>query len=121
MDEFSISAPTTVFEVLDGTVREYEVTPESVGLERAAPDAIAAGTVEANLRIAQAILAGETGPHRDAVLLNAGAGLMVAGLAKDHRSGVELAAQTIDSGAVRAKVEQVREVSNRVLSQVEAS
>jgi anthranilate phosphoribosyltransferase len=114
MDEMSISAPTTVYDVTDGSVEEYEVTPESVGLKRATPDSIAAGTVEANLRIAQAIVGGETGPHRDAILLNAGAALMVAGLARDIRAGVELAGETIDSGAVRAKVEQVREVSQRL-------
>jgi anthranilate phosphoribosyltransferase len=121
LDELSIAAPTAVFDVVDGTVREYEVTPESVGLERAGPDDITGGTVEANLRIAQSVLGGDGGAARDAVLLNAAAGLVVAGLADDLTSGAELAARTIDSGAVRAKVEHVREVSSGLKAQVGAS
>jgi len=111
LDEISIAAPTTVYDVADGTVREYEVTPEQAGLERADLKSIIGGTVEINLRVAQAVLGGEPGAPRDAVLLNAGAGLMVAGLADDIKSGVKRAAEAIDSGAAREKLEQVREVS----------
>jgi anthranilate phosphoribosyltransferase len=111
MDELSISAPTTVYDVADGTVRDYEVTPESVGLRTAPIREISGGTVEANLRHAQSILAGEHGAPRDAVLLNTAAGLLVAGLATDLSGGVKLAAEAIDSGAARAKLDQVREVS----------
>ena len=107
VDEISISEPTTVFDVADGTVREYEVTPESVGLERAPADAVRGGTVEANLRFARQVLGGEAGPARDVVLLNAAGGLVVSGLATDLRDGVRLAAEAIDSGRARDKVEQV--------------
>jgi anthranilate phosphoribosyltransferase len=121
MDELSISAATTVFDVADGTVREYEVTPESVGLTRAGPNDIVGGTVEANLRLAQSVIGGEPGPARDAVLLNAGAGLVVAGLADTIADGIQLAADTLDSGAVRLKLEQIREVSTGLKAQVAAT
>jgi anthranilate phosphoribosyltransferase len=121
MDELSISAPTTVFDVADGTVREYEITPESVGLKRAGPNDIVGGTVEANLRLAQSVIGGEPGPARDAVLLNAGAGLVVAGLADTIADGVQLAGDTIDSGAVKLKLEQLREVSAALKVQVPAT
>ena len=111
VDEMSISAPTTVFDVADGTVREYEVTPESVGLERAPAEAVRGGTVEANLRFARQVLGGETGAARDVVLLNAAGGLVVGGLAGDLKAGVRLAADAIDSGKSRDKVEQVAEAS----------
>jgi anthranilate phosphoribosyltransferase len=111
LDEISISAPTTVYDVADGTVREYEVTPESVGLKTSPIKAITGGSVEANLRMAQSILAGDSGAPRDAVLLNAGAGMVVAGLADEIPEGVQLAAAAIDSGKARAKLDEIREVS----------
>jgi anthranilate phosphoribosyltransferase len=82
-----------------------------VGLRTAPAREIQGGTVEANLRHAQAVLAGEHGAPRDAVLLNSAAGMVVAGLAADLRGGVQRAAEAIDSGAARAKLDQVREVS----------
>ncbi|MDP8923423.1 MAG: anthranilate phosphoribosyltransferase, partial [Chloroflexota bacterium] len=113
----SISEPTTVFDVADGTVREYIVTPESVGLNRAPADAVRGGTVEANLRFARAVLGGEQGPARDVVLLNAAGGLVVSGLANDLEAGVQLAAEAIDSGRAREKVQQVAEVSQALKAQ----
>jgi anthranilate phosphoribosyltransferase len=116
LDEISISSATTVYDVADGTVREYEITPEEFGLERAPIKQITGGNVEINLRMAQAVLAGEHGAPRDAVLMNAGAGLVVAGLVDDIRAGVVRAAEAIDSGAARAKLEEVREVSTSLKS-----
>ena len=116
LDELSIAAPTTVYDVTDGTVREYEITPESAGLQRSPLKAIAGGTVEANLRIAQSILAGDSGAPRDAVLLNAGAGLLVAGKVESIADGAKLAAEAIDSGKARAKLDQIREVSTSLKS-----
>jgi anthranilate phosphoribosyltransferase len=121
LDELSIASPTAVYEVNHGAVRAYEVTPEAVGLERAPLASIQGGTVEANLRMARAVLAGELGAPRDAVLLNAAAGLVVAGLADDLRAGVQLAAETIDSGAARAKLNEVRVVSTSLRTAVEAA
>jgi anthranilate phosphoribosyltransferase len=111
LDELSISAPSTVYDVADGSVREYEITPESVGLKTAPIKQIVGGSVEANLRMAQSVLGGDTGAPRDAILLNAGAGMVVAGLVESIAEGVKLAAETIDSGKAKAKLDQVREVS----------
>jgi anthranilate phosphoribosyltransferase len=111
LDEISISAPTNVYDVADGTVRDYVLTPESVGLTMSPIKAITGGSVESNLRMAQSVLAGETGAPRDAVLLNAGAGLLVAGLVADFADGVKVAGQAIDSGKARAKLDEIREVS----------
>jgi anthranilate phosphoribosyltransferase len=111
LDEISIAAPTTVYDVADGTVRQYEIAPEDFGLERHPLKAITGGTVEINLRMAQSVLAGEQSAARDAVLMNGGAGLVVAGLADDIKAGIKQAAEAIDSGAARAKLEEVREVS----------
>jgi anthranilate phosphoribosyltransferase len=81
LDEISISAPTTGFVVQDGAVEPLEIRPESFGLERASVEAVRGGTVDENLRLARSVLAGERSAARDVVLLNAGAGLFVAGLA----------------------------------------
>ncbi|HZO32906.1 MAG TPA: anthranilate phosphoribosyltransferase [Chloroflexota bacterium] len=121
LDELSICAPTTVYDVADGTVREYEVAPEAVGLKRAPMAAITGGTVESNLRMAQAVLAGDQGGPRDAILLNAAAGMVCAGLAEDIPAGVKLAATAIDTGKARAKLDQVREVSSSLKSAAVAS
>ena len=111
LDELSISEPTRVYDVADGRVSEYVVRPEDFELARAPTDAVRGGTVEANLAFARAVLSGEQGPARDVVLLNAAAGLVVAGLVTELADGVRLAGEVIDSGQARAKLEQVRSVS----------
>ncbi|MCC7372088.1 MAG: anthranilate phosphoribosyltransferase [Chloroflexi bacterium] len=120
LDELSISAPTKVYDVADGVVSDYEITPERIGLQSHPSEAIRGGTVEANLRYAQSILAGERGAARDAVLLNAAAGMVVAGLSEDMRRGALRAAEAIDSGAARAKLDEVREVSQSLKGAVPA-
>ncbi len=121
LDELSISGPTTVFDVQDGRVREYEVTPEQVGLERAPPQSVRGGTVETNMQFARAVLAGEGGPPRDVVLLNSAAGMVAAGLAEDLRSGVAIAADVLASGRAGTKLEEVRSVSAELRGQLVAS
>jgi anthranilate phosphoribosyltransferase len=111
LDELSVSAATLVYELRDGTVRSYELTPEVVGLRRAPAEAVRGGTVAANVAFAERVLAGERGPARDVVLLNAGAALVVAGLVDDVAAGVRCAAAAIDSGAAAAKLDEVRSVS----------
>ncbi len=108
LDELSISAPTRVNEVVDGQIHEYEIVPEDVGLPRAPGEAVQGGTIEANVRIARAVLAGEGGPPRDVVLLNAAAGLLVAGLVGSLSDGVRTAAEVVDSGAARRTLDQLR-------------
>jgi anthranilate phosphoribosyltransferase len=99
LDELSLSAGTLVWEVIDGGVRAFRVTPSDAGLEPAPRAAVRGGEPAANAEAMRRIFTGQEGPMRDFVLLNAAAALMVAGLAPDLKQGVERAARTIDSGA----------------------
>lgn len=107
LDELTTTSSTRVIEVRDGTVSELEVTPESVGLTRVTLEDIAVGGPEENARAAQAVLAGERGPVRDMVVLNAGAALHVGGVTEDLRSGVAAAGEAIDSRAAVRTLEQL--------------
>lgn len=91
LDEISMSAPTTVCEVKDGTYRSYQIEPEQFGLEKCRKADLKGGTPEENARITTDILDGKKGPKRDAVVLNAGAGLYVAGKAASVDQGVRMA------------------------------
>ena len=99
LDEISVSAPTRVTELNDGERRELRVTPEDLGVEPAAPEALGAGTPEENAEICRGVLAGRPGPERSVVVLNAGAAIYVAGRAGDIEAGVRAAEAAIDSGA----------------------
>lgn len=102
MDEISMSAPTTVCELKGGYYRTTVIKPEDFGFARCAKEELVGGTPEENAEVTRAILAGtETGPKRDAVLMNAGAALFVAGKADSIADGVELAkAKIADLGAL---------------------
>src|SRR5205823_3577470 len=80
LDEISVCAPTEVHEARGGEVRSYIIEPEQFGMRRWSTDAVRAGTVEANVRLANSVLDGDRGPSRDVLLLNAGAALYMAGL-----------------------------------------
>jgi len=97
MDELSVGSPSRVIEI-DGARKEYELDPTELGLARAPLDALRGGGPEENARIARQVLGGETGARRDVVLLNAAAALRAAGMARDWRDGLGLAAEAIDSG-----------------------
>jgi len=105
LDEISLSGETKVGEVRDGAVRVYEVTPEDFGLSRAPLSAISGGDAEHNAEIIRVILAGEPGPRRDIVIANAAAALVAAGRAIDFLEGARIAAESIDSGAARKRLE----------------
>lgn len=113
LDEISVSAPTTICEFQDDTYKTYVIQPEDFGLTRASKKDLVGGTPEENARITRAILDGEKGPKRDAVLMNAGAGFYVAGKSDSIQKGVEMAAQLIDSKAAKKKLEEFVEASNR--------
>ena len=113
LDELSMSAPTSVCEFRDGWFRRYTIAPEDFGLVRCQKSDLAGGTPEENARITRAILDGERGPKRDAVLLNAGAALYLGGKADTMADGVALAGELIDSGKARAVLETLIEVSSR--------
>lgn len=106
LDELSLSAPTSVCEFEDGNYRSYVLTPEELGLKRCTKEDLRGGAPAENAAITRAILRGERGPKRDAVLLNGGAALYIGGKADSLKSGVELAAQLIDSGAADQKLDE---------------
>ncbi|SNS77373.1 anthranilate phosphoribosyltransferase [Tropicimonas sediminicola] len=104
-DELSIAGPSQVAALKDGTVTEFEVSPEDAGLPVHPFEAILGGTPEENGRAFAALLNGAPGAYRDAVLLNTAAALLVAGVAADLKEGVEMGRTSIDSGQARAKVQ----------------
>lgn len=98
LDEISICGATQISHLRAGSVETYEFHPGQVGMNTASADAIRGGDAQENAALIRRILEGEAGPHRDIVLLNAGAALLVAGKANDLREGTERAAESIDSG-----------------------
>ncbi|WP_428149130.1 anthranilate phosphoribosyltransferase [Brevundimonas sp.] len=98
LDELTTTGPTDVAEWKDGRVRRFEVTPEDAGVPRADIQSLRGGDAETNAEALTALLAGQTGPYRDVVLLNAAAALVVADKAPDLKAGVVLAAAAIDDG-----------------------
>lgn len=114
LDEISMCAPTSVCEIRDGKFTSYEITPEQFGYERCEKGALTGGTPAENAEITKAILKGEEkGPKRQAVCLNAGAALYIAGKAVSIEEGVKLAESLIDSGAALKKLEEFVEETNK--------
>ena len=107
IDEMSICGPTRVSRLKNGVLRTFDITPEQYGLRRAAPDAIKGGDGGENASIIREILAGEKGPKRDVVLLNAAAAFVAAGLDGDFKEGIERASDSIDSGRARGILDSV--------------
>lgn len=112
LDEISISAPTTVCEIRDGKDDSYTIEPEQFGFATCGKEELTGGTPEENAAITRAVLDGQQGPKRNAVVLNAGAGLYVAGQAATLEKGVRMAEQLIDSGAAKRQLEQFIKLSN---------
>jgi len=113
LDEISMSAPTKICEIRDGWFRSTVITPEEFGFNRCTKEELKGGTPEENAEITRAILQGRKGPKRDAVLMNAGASLYIAGKAESMKDGIALAAELIDSGKAAATLEKLILVSNR--------
>ena len=111
IDELSISAPTSVWSLENGVVTESEVTPEQLGLQRAAIESIQIDSPESSAAMARGVLSGEYGPARDVVLMNASAALVAADVAPDLVEGVELAALSIDHGNAIARLDELVELS----------
>ena len=110
LGELTITGPSTVFAVQHGSVSRLELSPKDFGLQQQAGDTIEGGDVEQNRAIAESILAGEQGPARDIVLMNAALALVAAGKAQDFLEGVMLAGESIDSGAARGKLIHLSEI-----------
>jgi anthranilate phosphoribosyltransferase len=103
-DEVSIAGPTTVVALNDGAITELRVRPEDAGLPTHPFEAILGGTPEENAEKFRALLDGAPGAYRDAVVLNAAAALVVVGRAPELKFGAEMARESIDSGAAKAKI-----------------
>lgn len=113
LDEISMSAPTKVCEIKDGTYRTYEIIPEEFGFTRCEKSELAGGKPEENAKITLEILDGKKGPKRDAVVLNSGAAFYIAGKVETIADGVKMAETLIDSGAARRKLDEFIRESNR--------
>lgn len=113
LDEISMSAPTTVCEVKDGWYKKYVICPEDFGFERCKKSDLEGGTPEENAKITRDILGGQQGHKRNAVLMNAGAALYIGGKAESIKSGIELAAELIDSGKALEILDKFIELSNK--------
>lgn len=112
LDEISLSAPTTVGEFRNGSFRKYVITPEDYGFERCKKEDLQGGTPEENAAITRAILHGEKGPKRNAVVLNAAAGLMIGKDGMDLREAIREIEQVIDSGKAAEQLEKFIKLSN---------
>jgi anthranilate phosphoribosyltransferase len=106
LDEISLSTATMVGELRDGSVREYSIAPEDFGIERQPLDALRVGDAEGSKRLVLEALSGTPGPAQDIVLLNAGAALYAAGVARDIGDGVVRARHAVASGAARERLER---------------
>jgi anthranilate phosphoribosyltransferase len=111
IDELSPCGPNLVCEVSEGAVREYELDPLVLGIERCDPEDLRGGDPQANAAALRAVLGGANGGHRSAVILNAAGGIAAAGRAEDLREGIAAAREAIDSGAAAARLDRLVEFS----------
>jgi anthranilate phosphoribosyltransferase len=112
LDELTISTTSQVVDLQDGAVRSYVVDPADLGIAPAPAAALVGGDPATNAALARRVLAGDVGPHRDIVALNAAAGLIVAGLADDLEAGVKLARATLDDGRAARVLDALVATSN---------
>ncbi len=112
LDEITTSGPTRVSALENGQVRNFEVSPEDVGLPRVKPEALRGGDAAANAKAVEDVLEGKKTPLRDIALLNAAAALVVAGKANDIKEGFALAARSLDSGEAEGRLDRLIVVSN---------
>jgi anthranilate phosphoribosyltransferase len=108
LDEISLIGETKIAEVKDGQIRNYNITPEQLGLKRCTFEDIRGGSPQYNATVIRDIFTGkERGPKRDMLLLNAAATFVVADKAKDLKEGLVMARETLDSGKALAKLNEV--------------
>jgi anthranilate phosphoribosyltransferase len=113
LDEMTTTGETSVAELREGQVRLFTVTPEAVGLKRAALADLTGGAPAENAAALRRLLQGETGAYRDIVLLNAAAAFLVADAVETLREGVEMAARVIDEGRAQAALDKLVEIAGR--------
>jgi anthranilate phosphoribosyltransferase len=120
LDELTTTTTSTVFELLDGEIRSFELDPTALGIARADAADLAGGDAAANAAIVRRVLDGEPGPVRDIVALNAAAALVVADLASDFTAGVELAGEVLDAGRAAAVLERFVAASRTAAAEASA-
>ena len=113
LDEISMSSTTKICEIRDGWFKSYVINPEDFGFSKCSKDELKGGTPSENAEITRAILKGEKGSKRNAVLMNAGASLYIAGKSESMNDGIKLAASIIDSGKALETLEKLIKVSNQ--------
>lgn len=113
LDEIGINGETLVSEMRDGKVTSYTISPADFGLQEAPMSDIQVEDSSESLALIHRVFSGEKGAARDTVLLNAGAGIYVAGQASSHAAGIEMAAKAIDSGAAAEKLAQLAAFSSQ--------
>lgn len=113
LDEISLAGPTQVVELKDGMLRRYEVTPEDFGMKRAPLEEIRGGTAVDNAALIGELFDGERGAGRDIVAVNAGAALIVTGMAKTLREGADIAREALRSGAAKKKLREMVEFGGK--------
>ena len=111
-DEITTTGETQVAELVGGTIRNFTLTPEAFGLKRYRKEELRGGNAAFNAAALSAVLSGAPGAYRDTVLMNAGAGLVVAGKAERLEDGIKAAAAAIDSGAAGKVLARLVELSN---------
>src|SRR5438874_224203 len=111
IDEITTTGYTKISECCDGTVNTFYLHPADGGLPKAAPQALVGGDAHENARIAERVLAGERGPARDIVLLNAGAALFIAGAAPSVEHGIAMGSRAIDRGDARRTLDHMIAIS----------
>ncbi|RWD59910.1 MAG: anthranilate phosphoribosyltransferase [Mesorhizobium sp.] len=111
-DEITTTGETQVAELAGGEIRSFTLTPEAVGLKRHSKEELRGGDAAYNAKALRDMLRGDAGAYRDTVLMNAGAGLVVAGKATTLADGIGAAAQAIDSGRALAVLDKLIEISN---------
>jgi anthranilate phosphoribosyltransferase len=112
LDEITTSGPTYVAALENGAVRAFEITPEEVGLSRVKPEALRGGDAGHNAQALGDVLKGKKGAFRDVALLNAAAGLIVAGRTKDLKAAIALAEKSVDSGEAENRLQRLIKTSN---------
>jgi anthranilate phosphoribosyltransferase len=112
LDEITTAGPTSVAALEDGTITSFEISPEEVGLPKVKTEVLRGGDAAANAKALLSVLEGEDSAFREVALFNAAAALVVAGKAQNLKAGLDLAAQSIDSGEAEGRLDRLIVVSN---------
>ena len=112
LDEITTAGPTSVAALEDGAITSFEISPEEVGLPKVKPEVLRGGDAAANAKALLSVLEGEDSAFREVALFNAAAALVVAGKAQNLKAGLDLAAQSVDSGEAEGRLDRLIVISN---------